>query len=238
MTSTNMLSGAAGMPKTHFVPSLQPAPSRSVRAAWAFSVPVTGSRAGVASGPTRGRLSALQSGLAACAAVLLCFAPVAAHADEHIAVVKSDQILKESSPAKGLSAQIDEMFRKRGADLQARVNKFQSDASNFDKSSASLTADERASRQARLQSADMALQRDRRNFADDLTQCQNQAYQVVLSMANRAIEQVAKQGNYDLIVEEGVYFNPRIDITDKVLTVLSSQPAPPLPDVCKPRSSK
>lgn len=188
---------------------------------------------GVRSGAPR----ALTARLALCTSLLVCFAPIV-HADEHIAVVKSDQILKESAPAKALSSQIDEMFRKRGADLQSRVNKFQSDASNFDKSSASLSADDRAARQARLQSADMALQRDRRNFADDLTQCQNQAYQLVLSVANRAIEQVAKQGNYDLIVEEGVYFNPRIDITDKVLSALATQPAPPLPDVCKPRSSK
>jgi outer membrane protein len=226
------------MPETHRVPLLRPAAARFARAARAFSISQSGWHGVKSYAATTGRPSPRLSGLVVYAAALFCLAPAVAQADEHIAVVKSDQILKESSPAKGLSAQIDDMFRKRGADLQARVNKFQSDASNFDKSSASLTADERASRQARLQSADMALQRDRRNFADDLTQCQNQAYQVVLGMANRAIEQVAKQGNYDLIVEEGVYFNPRIDITDKVLTVLSAQPAPPLPDVCKPRSSK
>ncbi|WP_260843821.1 OmpH family outer membrane protein [Robbsia andropogonis] len=211
MTSTNTCSGAAGMPVT-------PPAQTMRRAPWFIAA-------------TR-----ILSGLVAGSALLAWCAP-AARADEHIAVVKSDQILKESVPAKALSSQIDEMFRKRGADLQSRVNKFQSDASNFDKTSASLSADERAARQARLQTVNMALQRDRQYFADDLTQCQNQAYQAVLAIANKAIEQVAKQGNYDLIVEEGVYFNPRIDITDKVLAALASQPVPPLPDICK-RSSK
>jgi outer membrane protein len=39
------------------------------------------------------------------------------------------------------------------------------------------------------------------------------------------IRSIAEQRKYDLIVQEAVYVNPRIDITDEVLKSLNSQSA-------------
>ena len=44
----------------------------------------------------------------------------------------------------------------------------------------------------------------------------------LLERAKRIIRQIAEQEKFDLIVQEAVYFSPRIDITDKVLRALNS----------------
>jgi outer membrane protein len=38
---------------------------------------------------------------------------------------------------------------------------------------------------------------------------------------NRVIRQIAEQEKFDLVLQEAVYFSPRIDLTDKVLRALS-----------------
>lgn len=44
----------------------------------------------------------------------------------------------------------------------------------------------------------------------------------MLERANRVIRQLAEQRKYDLIVQEAVYVNPRIDITDDVMKALNA----------------
>ena len=69
---------------------------------------------------------------------------------------------------------------------------------------------------------DLDLQRKGRELAEDLNQRRKEELQSVLERANRAIKQIAEQGKYDLIIQEAVYVNPRIDITDKVLKALAA----------------
>ncbi|WP_421019263.1 OmpH family outer membrane protein [Klebsiella pneumoniae] len=44
----------------------------------------------------------------------------------------------------------------------------------------------------------------------------------MLERTNRVIRSIAEQRKYDLIVQEAVYVNPRIDITDDVLKALNT----------------
>jgi len=46
----------------------------------------------------------------------------------------------------------------------------------------------------------------------------------VLEQANRAIRQIAEQEKYDIIFQDAVYANPRIDLTDKVIKALDGKP--------------
>ena len=41
-----------------------------------------------------------------------------------------------------------------------------------------------------------------------------------MTKANDAIKRIAEQENYDLIIQDAVTVNPRIDITDKVIQSL------------------
>ncbi|MDX1670644.1 MAG: OmpH family outer membrane protein, partial [Limnobacter sp.] len=44
----------------------------------------------------------------------------------------------------------------------------------------------------------------------------------LVERANKVIRQIAEKENYDLIFQDAVYANPRIDITDKVLRSLDA----------------
>jgi outer membrane protein len=92
----------------------------------------------------------------------------------------------------------------------------------FERESPTMADAERLSRQRQLVDQDRDFQRKQREFQEDLTLRKNEELQLVLERANRVIKQVAETEKYDLILQEAVYINPKHDITDKVLTGLSS----------------
>ena len=61
------------------------------------------------------------------------------------------------------------------------------------------------------------LQRMQREFREDLNLRKNEELAIVLEQANKAIQSIAESEKYDLILQEAVYRNPKIDITDKVI---------------------
>ena len=67
-------------------------------------------------------------------------------------------------------------------------------------------------------------QRKQREFREDLNQRRNEELASVLERANKAIKQIAEAEKYDVILQEAVYANPRIDITDKVIKALADAP--------------
>jgi outer membrane protein len=69
-------------------------------------------------------------------------------------------------------------------------------------------------------------QRRQREFREDLNQRRNEELAQVVEHANRVIKQIAEQEKYDLVVQDVVYFSPRIDITDKVIKALEASKPP------------
>jgi outer membrane protein len=65
------------------------------------------------------------------------------------------------------------------------------------------------------------LQRLQRAFREDLNLRKNEELALVLARADKAIQAIAASDQYDLILQEAVYRNPKIDITDKVLEYLA-----------------
>jgi len=47
----------------------------------------------------------------------------------------------------------------------------------------------------------------------------------VVEQANRVIRQIAEQEKFDIIFQDAVYANPRIDITERVIKALDGKPA-------------
>ena len=77
-------------------------------------------------------------------------------------------------------------------------------------------------RQRELSETDRELQRRQREFREDLNQRRNEELQALLERAQRLVRQIAEQEKYDLILQDAVYFSPRVDITDKVLRALNN----------------
>lgn len=150
-----------------------------------------------------------------------------AHADgERIAAVNSDRILRESAPAKAAQVKLEAEFSKRDHDLQDMAARLKALSDTLDKSGASMSAGDRADKQKALSQLDADFQRKQREFREDLNQRRNEELAAVLDRANKTIKMIAERDKYDLIVQEGVYVSPRIDITDKVLKALANPSSP------------
>ncbi|CAG2128226.1 MULTISPECIES: OmpH family outer membrane protein [Cupriavidus] len=159
---------------------------------------------------------------AALAAAALCAAAPAMAQEARIAAVNSERILRDSQPAKAAQVKLEQEFSKRDRELQDMAQKIKGMADKLDKDTAVLADSDRQRRQREVADLDREFQRKQREFREDLNQRRNEELAQVLERANRVIRSLAEQRKYDLIVQEAVYVNPRIDITDDVMKALNA----------------
>ncbi|WP_459618436.1 OmpH/Skp family outer membrane protein [Bordetella sp. 2513F-2] len=137
-----------------------------------------------------------------------------------IGFVNTERILRESAPAKAAQSKIESEFKRRDDELQRLSSNLRAQAEKFDKDAPVLSDSERVKRQRELSNLDMDLQRKRREFQEDFNRRRNEEFSSIVTKANDAIKRIAEQENYDLIVQDAVTVNPRVDITDKVIQSL------------------
>jgi outer membrane protein len=161
--------------------------------------------------------------LVAAAAAL---APAFAAADEfRVGFVNTDRIFREANTAKAAQAKLEQEFSKREKDLNDMGNGLKAASEKYDREAPTLSESQRAQRQKQLIDLDRDFQRKRREFQEDLNARKNEELQQVLERANRVVKQVAEQEHYDVILQEAVYINPKLDITDKVIRALNAASA-------------
>ena len=135
---------------------------------------------------------------------------------------QSGALLRESTPARAALQKLEAEFSKRQKDVEETGTRLKATAERFEKDSPVMTETDRARRQRELAELDRDFQRKQREFREDLNQRRNEEMQGLVERSNRIIRQIAEQEKFDLIVQEAVYFNPRIDITERVLRALNT----------------
>jgi outer membrane protein len=172
--------------------------------------------------------------IAASGTVALTAAPMA-HAQDagssassaRIAFVNTDRLLHESAPAKAAQTRLEQEFSKREKDISDADAALKAASGRFQRDLPTLSDSQRQQRQRQLSEMDRDLQRKRGEFQDDLNARKQEELQQILERANKVVKQIAESERYDVILQEAVYANPRLDITDKVIKALNSQaPAP------------
>ena len=152
--------------------------------------------------------------------------PLAAQAEAQaqevrIGIVNTERILRDSSPAKAAELKLKQEFVKRDEELQKRAARLKETNDKLERDSAVLAETDRTKRQREAAELDRELQRRTREFREDVNQRKNEELSQVVERSRKVIRQVAEQEKYDLVVEDAIYFNARIDITDKVLRALN-----------------
>ena len=137
-----------------------------------------------------------------------------------IGFVNTERILRESAPAKAAQTKIEGEFKKRAEDLEKQVNNLRSLAQKLEKDAPVLSESERNKRQRELANIDADLQRKRREIQEDSSRRRNEEFATIIEKANAAIKKIAEQENFDVVIQDAVTVNPRIDITDKVIQSL------------------
>lgn len=141
--------------------------------------------------------------------------------DTKIGYVSTERILRESEPAKAAEARMESDFSQRRKDLQDFAAKIKGMAEKLDKDSVTLSETDRVKRQRELADLDQDFQRKQRAYREDLSQRQNEEIAKLNERTTKIIKQIAEAEKYDAILQDGVYFSPRIDITEKVMKALN-----------------
>lgn len=154
-------------------------------------------------------------------------APEAAQSAEQtitkIGFVNTQRILQDSAPAKAAQGKIEAEFDKRNQDLQKSVEELRKQAMAFEKDAPVMAESERNRRQRELSNMDADIQRKQREIQEDFNRRRNEEFADIIDSANLAIKEIAESENYDLIIQDAVTVSPRVDITEKVLELLSKK---------------
>jgi outer membrane protein len=164
-----------------------------------------------------------------CLPVLLAASAVFAHVqaqaqtqDFRVGFVNTDRIFREANTAKAAQAKLEQEFSRREKELNDMGNALKTASDKYEREAPTLSESQRVQRQKQLVDMDRDFQRKRREFQEDLNARKNEELQQVLERANRVVKQVAEQEHYDVILQEAVYINPKLDITDKVIRALNA----------------
>lgn len=160
--------------------------------------------------------------LAMVAGALSCGISVAQAQEFKLGFVNTERIFREAAIAKQAQAKLEQEFSKRDKDLIDAGNAIKAASEKFEREAPTLSESQRTTRQRQLVEQDRDFQRKRREFQEDLNARKNEEQQLLQDRAQRAVKQVAESEKYDVILQDFVYFNPKHDITDKVIKALNA----------------
>ena len=98
-------------------------------------------------------------------------------------------------------------LQKQGLDLQTQL----------EKEGEKMPAAERQAKEKSLATVAQQFEQLRRSLAEDLEALRREKMSRALEQVNSVIQGIAEAGKFDLIVQEAVYANSALDITDQVL---------------------
>lgn len=153
--------------------------------------------------------------------MLALFATVAGAADVKIGFVDVERIHRESAPADRASKLLEKEFAPRAQELQRREAQIKALQAQIEKDAVTMSESDRRAKEQELARQGVEYQRMQREYREDLNLRRNQEISTLLERANRVIKQIADAEKYDLILQDAVYRNPRLDITDRVLKALA-----------------
>jgi outer membrane protein len=142
-------------------------------------------------------------------------------ADFKVGVVDTERVLRESVPAMNAEKKIEKEFSGRDQEIKNMITQAKDLQTLLEKKGAAMSDAEHRNKERELTALNVDLQRMQREFREDLNLRKNEELAVVLELANKAIQAIANTEKFDLILQEAVYRNPRIDITDKVIKQLA-----------------
>jgi outer membrane protein len=156
----------------------------------------------------------------ALAPLLLALVVTPALAEIKLGFVNAQRVVNESPQAVRAKKKIEKEFEKRDQELQRLSKQLQGMQETLEKNAVTMAESERRNKEREFNDLNRDFQRKQREFREDLNLRQNEEMAAIFERANKVIKQIAEAEKFDLIVQEAVYFSPRIDLTEKVIKAL------------------
>ena len=160
-------------------------------------------------------------------AVGLCAAaPAAAQSDEgpRLGVVNAERLLIESDAARAAQARIEQEFGERDRGLRAERRVIDDMQGALERERRQLSAAALASREESIAVRRRSLQREEERYRDAVNERRLEEVRKLKQLADDAVRRVAVDEGLDLVLQDVLYAGPRVDITPKVLKLLTGAP--------------
>lgn len=144
-------------------------------------------------------------------------------ADSKIGFVNTEKLLREAPLSVTAQKKLEKEFASREQELQKMAKQTRDLQAQLDKDGVTMAESERKTKERELANLNRELQRQGREFREDLNLRRNEELGQIQERARKAIIDIAKAEKYDLIIEQAVYVDPKNDITDKVMKALGSK---------------
>jgi len=139
-----------------------------------------------------------------------------------IGFINTDRVLREAAPARAAQDKLEKEFSPREKAIDDMATALKTASDRFEREAPTLSDSQRQARQRQLMDQDREFQRKRSEFQDDLNSRRQEELQKVIERANTVVKQIAEAEKYDVILQEAVFVNVRLDITDKVIKALDA----------------
>lgn len=159
----------------------------------------------------------------ALAALMLLVAMQASAAELKIGFVNTERVFREAAPALKAQKKLEKEFAGREQELQKMAKQAKELQTYLEREGMTISETERRNKERDLANLNRDFQRAQREFREDLNLRRNEELGSVHDRARKTIMEIAEKEKFDLVLEEAVYFSPRIDITERVLKALSDK---------------
>lgn len=144
-------------------------------------------------------------------------------ADTKIGFVNTERLLREAPLSVAAQKKLEREFAARDQELQKMAKQARDMQAQLDKDGVTMSDSDRRNKERDLGNLNRDLQRQGREFREDLNLRRNEELGQIQERARKAIQDIARAERFDLIVEQAVYFDPKIDITDRVMKSLGGK---------------
>jgi outer membrane protein len=155
------------------------------------------------------------------AASALVFSAGVSAADTKIGFVNTERLLREAPLSQAAQKRLEKEFSSRDAELQKLAKAARELQGQLDKDGVTMSDSERKSKERDLANQQRELQRQGREFREDLNLRRNEELGQIQERARKVIQDIARAEKFDLVVDQAVYASPAADITERVIKALA-----------------
>lgn len=147
----------------------------------------------------------------------------AADADLKIGYVNAVKVIEEAPQGEAALKKLEAEFAPRDKQIVEMQNRLKQMEQDLEKNALVLKENEHRSKEFEIVTLKRDLRRATQEFREDYNLRRNEELAALQKIVQKTIAEIAKQENYDLILESAVYAGPKVDVTDKILKKLGKK---------------
>lgn len=155
--------------------------------------------------------------------VALMVAGTPALANTKVGFVNTERLLREAPLSVAAQKKLEREFANREQELQKLAKQARDLQTQLDRDGVTMAESERRNKERDLANLNRDLQRQTREFREDLNLRRNEELGQIQERARKVIQDIAKAEKFDLILEQAVFVDPKSDITDRVMKALGNR---------------